>query len=316
MTDLIDGVTVLSITYNHEQFVGKAIESFLMQRTTFPVKILIHDDASTDDTANIVRRYASNNNRIEAILQDENQYSNGIPIILDILIPRIKTKYFALCEGDDYWIDENKLQKQYNAMNAHPEVDLCAHAFEIRDAPSDELLSIECRSDQETILSAEAAILGEGGFVGTNTLMFRTEAFAHIPSFLSVISHDYALQIFGSLRGGILYLPDVMSAYRRGVPGSFTTRIHRNTKMQIDYTARKTRMLYELDRNTEGKYHGPVEGVLLLYEVLESRTARENITSLRTHAAGFRYLKVKDQAAVLIKCLCPLILRLKRRLSA
>jgi len=124
-------VSICSITYNHEPFIRECIEGFLMQKTTFPVEILLHDDASTDNTANIIREYeAKYPNIIKPIYQSENQYSQGIGISMTYQFPRAKGKYIALCEGDDYWTDPLKLQKQVDFLEANPEYSLCVGGFE------------------------------------------------------------------------------------------------------------------------------------------------------------------------------------------
>ncbi|MDN5307379.1 MAG: hypothetical protein PWP16_742 [Eubacteriaceae bacterium] len=125
-------VSISCITYNHENFIRDAIEGFLMQRTTFPVEILIHDDASTDKTAEIVREYEQKFPQlIKPIYQTENQYSKGKKISATYNYPRAKGKYIALCEGDDYWTDPLKLQKQVDFMEANPEYGMCYTSFNI-----------------------------------------------------------------------------------------------------------------------------------------------------------------------------------------
>lgn len=109
-------VSIICTAYNHGKFIKNALEGFLMQKTTFTFEILIHDDASTDNTANIIREYEKKYpNIIKAIYQKENQYSKGkIPTIF--LYEKAKGKYLAFCEGDDYWTDENKLERQVNFL--------------------------------------------------------------------------------------------------------------------------------------------------------------------------------------------------------
>ena len=102
-------VTISCITYNHEKFIAQAIEGFLMQKTNFEIEILIHDDASTDNTASIIREYEKNDSRIKVIYQSENQFSKGVKPSLKFLWPIARGKYIALCEGDDYWTDPYKL---------------------------------------------------------------------------------------------------------------------------------------------------------------------------------------------------------------
>jgi len=110
-------VSICCITYNHEVFIRDAIEGFLMQKTSFPIEILIHDDASTDNTANIIREYENKfPDIIKPIYQLENQYSRGVSISVTYQFPRAKGKYIALCEGDDYWTDPLKLQKQVDFL--------------------------------------------------------------------------------------------------------------------------------------------------------------------------------------------------------
>ena len=127
-------VSIRCITYNHVNFIRDAIEGFLMQETTFPVEILIHDDASTDGTTEIVRDYeAIYPQLIKAIYQTENQYSKGNKPG-QFLRPLLRGKYNAVCEGDDYWTDRAKLQLQADYLELHPECVISGHDSIVIDA--------------------------------------------------------------------------------------------------------------------------------------------------------------------------------------
>jgi glycosyltransferase involved in cell wall biosynthesis len=126
-------VSIRCVTYNHVHFIRDAIEGFLMQETTFPVEILIHDDASTDGTADIVREYeAKYPQLIRPIYQTENQYSQGNKAS-QIMRALQRGKYIAVCEGDDYWADPKKLQIQVSYLEAHPECVISGHDHTIID---------------------------------------------------------------------------------------------------------------------------------------------------------------------------------------
>ena len=118
-------VSVKCMTYNQEKYIGQCIDGFLMQKTSFPFEILIHDDCSTDNTTDIVLAYAKKFPKIiKPILEDENQYSKHDGSHHKKIDAAIKGKYIALCEGDDYWIDENKLQMQVDFLEKNPEYGL------------------------------------------------------------------------------------------------------------------------------------------------------------------------------------------------
>ena len=122
-------VSICVLTYNHENFVKEAIESFLMQRVNFDIEIVIHDDASTDQTQAILKKYDNDYpNLFKLLLQSENQKSKlGGGMGPRFNYPRAKGKYIALCEGDDYWTDPLKLQKQVDFLEGNPEYGICAH---------------------------------------------------------------------------------------------------------------------------------------------------------------------------------------------
>jgi len=123
-------VSVFCTTYNHEAYIKEAIEGFLIQKTTFPIEVIIHDDASTDKTAEIVRSYAEQYpDKIVAILQKNNQFTNGIDVYKAFIWPRARGKYIALCEGDDYWTDPYKLQKQVDFLEKNRSFTFCVHRY-------------------------------------------------------------------------------------------------------------------------------------------------------------------------------------------
>jgi len=115
-------VSILCDTFNHEGFIRETLEGFLKQETTFPIEIIVHDDASTDTTAVIVKEFAERYPLIiKPILQTENQYSKKVNFWSDLTFPMAQGKYIALCEGDDYWIDPLKLQKQVDFLENNNE---------------------------------------------------------------------------------------------------------------------------------------------------------------------------------------------------
>ena len=119
-------VSIVSLAYNHAKYIRQCLDGFIMQKTNFAFEVLIHDDASTDGTANIIRDYELKYpNIIKPIYQTENQYQKGVAIGATYLYPRVQGKYIAECEGDDYWTDPFKLQKQVDFMEQHPDYGLC-----------------------------------------------------------------------------------------------------------------------------------------------------------------------------------------------
>lgn len=118
-------VSICSLVYNHAPYLRQCLDGFVMQQTTFPFEVVIHDDASTDGSAAIIREYATRYpNIFVPIYQTENQYSQGKKVSSTFVFPRARGKYIALCEGDDYWTDPLKLQKQVDFLEANPEYGL------------------------------------------------------------------------------------------------------------------------------------------------------------------------------------------------
>lgn len=246
-------VSIICNTYNHKSYIKEALDSFLMQKTDFAFEILIHDDASTDGTAQIVLEYAERfPDVIRAIVQQENQYSKGVRISAYYQYPRARGRFIAICEGDDYWIDDHKLQKQVDALLDNPDVDVCAHQSvkTCNGHIEGYIKPKECNC----IIPVEDVIIGGGGFVATNSLMFRKEALVSETPMKKIISIDYVIQIEGALRGGMLYLSDCMSAYRLNVPGSWSTRMYNNVQKLVNHYYTVEKMLLCLDDYTEHKY--------------------------------------------------------------
>lgn len=119
-------LSIVCHTYNHENYIDQTITSFLKQKTNFPFEIIIHDDASTDNTKLIIEKYQEKYpNIIKTIFQEENKYSKNINIWAEYTFPLCNGKYIAICEGDDYWSDVYKLQKQVDFLEKNTNYVVC-----------------------------------------------------------------------------------------------------------------------------------------------------------------------------------------------
>ena len=125
-TNKLPLVSICCIAYNQQKYIRQALESFLMQRTDFNFEVIIHDDASTDGTTEIIREYESKfPGIIKPIFQTINKYqSEGLNFQFKYVFPKAKGKYITFCEGDDYWIDPLKLQKQVDFLELHKDFGL------------------------------------------------------------------------------------------------------------------------------------------------------------------------------------------------
>jgi glycosyltransferase involved in cell wall biosynthesis len=214
----IDEQIVLSVSclaYNHESFIRDCIEGFLIQRTSFPIEILIHDDASTDGTAAIIAEYATKYPRlIKPIYQTENQLSKGVKVTRVYNTSRAAGAYIALCEGDDYWTDPFKLENQVCFLRENPEYSLIAENSMVQDLVNDkEYVFSEL---PETDLTIEQ-LLGKRIF-GTASTMYRKKIVIDYGPELPV-SGDIGLWCYLATKGKVRYFTRISSVYRRGLQG-------------------------------------------------------------------------------------------------
>ena len=250
-------VSVICNAFNHGKYIRDALNGFVMQKTDFKFEVLVHDDASKDDTADIIREFeAEYPDIIKPIYQTENQYSKNVWITDVYQLRRSKGKYIAICEGDDYWTDPDKLQKQYDALEVHPEIDICVHASTLVNASDGSVSGTVEHGSEVTVIPVEKVIEGGGDFVSTNSIFVRREILTDRRKFVDVCPLDYTYQISGSINGGMLYLPDNMSAYRVSVPGSWSVSNNKNRRGNLNFVKELMAGLKQLDIDTNKKYHG------------------------------------------------------------
>lgn len=217
--ELEEGRPLVSIcceTYNHAKYVRDAIESFLIQKTDFAFEILIHDDASTDGTQDIIKEYcAKYPDLFRPIFQNENQHSKGVKIWGDIQFPRARGKYIALCEGDDYWTDPLKLQKQVDFLESHPDYSMVYTAFHTCDQDgkpfhSDTYQYLLGLSESGDILPKLLSL----NFILTCTICYRKEILESLIYKSSPQSLDYNLFLCAAWEGKLKFLEDYTATYR------------------------------------------------------------------------------------------------------
>ncbi|MDN3437352.1 glycosyltransferase [Planococcus sp. APC 3900] len=248
-------VSIECTSYNHEDYIAEALDSMLMQKTNFAYEILVHDDASTDRTAEIIKSYEQRYpDIIKSICQTENQYSKGVLVEL-VNSERALGKYIAVCEGDDYWTDPDKLQRQVDYMEAHPECSMCVHAAERVSAVTKKTVSSIRPSNKDKIFSVEEVIEGGGELFATNSILYSREKIPEMPEYyLNASIGDYPLVICGALSGTVFYMDRNMSAYRVEVKGSWTDVQVSDVEKKQQHLQAVADMLDEINAYTHFKY--------------------------------------------------------------
>lgn len=262
-------VSITCTTYNQEDYIAKALDSFLMQKTNFRFEIIVHDDASTDKTVEIIKKYESEHpDMFVCIFQDDNQYRKGISSN-EFVLPLVRGKYRAFCEGDDYWTDPLKLQKQVDYMEAHPECSMCVHAAKTISSVGLEQKNVVRPYRQNKACSTDDLLSwGEKMFPSASMLQ-RTEHLKQLPEFyLNAPVGDLAYEVYFSLCGYIYYFDEYMSVYRKNAKGSWTNRTYSSLDMQIQLSKRLKLMYMEADKFSCYNYHKSFIKAIAKYNLL------------------------------------------------
>lgn len=243
-------VTIVCTTYNHEKYIADCFEGFLSQRTNFKYEILVHDDASKDNSASLIREYEHKYPDVfRVICQTENQYSKGVNIWFDILFPMAKGKYIAICEGDDYWIDPLKLQKQVDFMEDHPDYSMCYHNAVSLYVQAHRLHAFDGTLESYDLSFYDAV---HSWRVPTASILFRKKGFKY-PEWLDVIySGDYSLILICSLLGKIHSIGGIRSVYRINTEGTSATA--RLKDKGIFILSQKKKLLESFNKGTNYKF--------------------------------------------------------------
>lgn len=244
-------VSIICNAYNHEKYIRKCLEGLVMQKTGFAFEILVHDDASIDGTAGIIREFEEKYPElVKPVYQTENQYSKSASSVASFQYPRVKGKYIAICEGDDYWTDPLKLQKQYDALEERLDIDMCATKAKKVVANTEKFLGFVEPKNETCVISLNDVIKGGGNYFATCSLFVRKEILLNPYPFKEKINLDYATQISGALRGGVYYINEDMCSYRILSDASWTQSVKKNPSIQINTYKKIIEMLKSLDEFT------------------------------------------------------------------
>ncbi len=314
-------VSVICTAYNHEKFIRSALDGFVMQKTNFRYEVLIHDDASTDNTAKIITEYAQKYPDIFVpVLQTENQYSKGVRVGNTFLMPKAKGKYIAFCEGDDCWTDENKLQLQVDFLETHPDYVACVHNTLIDNILENRSDGLFVQQTEEHDVTFEQTIWGMGTAYQTSSLILRRKYCFELPDFYQLAVSfgfgDWPRAIYLTLSGKVRFLPGVMSTYRRmSGPNCWSIR-NTGVQKQIRVMENSVMMLEAV------KKHLTPEQAELADEVIADKTftkllLQEDYAALKDPQFDkvWQKMPTKQKLKICVKMYLPWLYTLKRKLG-
>jgi glycosyltransferase involved in cell wall biosynthesis len=229
MTDRCVKVSAMITAYNHERFIGAAIEGFLAQKTSFPCELVIVDDCSTDGTREVIRRYWERwPDRIRVIL---NRHNTGGYRALVRGYNACRGQYVAPLDGDDYWVGPDKLQRQADLLDSRPDCAMCFHSVTMiwEDGSREPMVLRPGRIRNAYVLDD----LLETNFIGACSPMYRKGLFAEHPAwfFLTPVA-DWTHHILHARHGSVGYIDEPMGVYRQHGGGVYST-IGRTQRLSI-----------------------------------------------------------------------------------
>lgn len=278
-------VSIWCITYNQIDYIRDAIEGFLAQKTTFPYQIIIHDDASTDGTIEVLKEYERlYPELITVIYEKENIYRkpNRLETINSIKKQYLTGKYVAFCEGDDYWIDSSKLQKQVDYLEVHKDCVMVAHNY-IREYCETGEKVVSNEKIKTGIVTPEQVIVNLEPSLPTASLVIRNELCILEDFFSTCGVGDIPMKFFALTKGYIYYFEDVMCIYRYKAKNSWSSTFHNKGLYIYQHMIRLIAFMYEYNKYTESKYKKFIKRrirffmVILLDMFYEKRDKHENV---------------------------------------
>jgi len=262
-------VSICCLAFNHEKYIRQALDSFLAQETNFDFEILVHDDCSTDSTPKILKEYAKKYPKIvKPIFEKENQFSKGVDVF-KFFYPEIKGDYVAECEGDDFWSDKTKLQKQFDALEAHKDCDSSVHI--VSTCKEDGSYNKQVKPSKKYGLNKDMIItndeLAKLLFIkASGKCPFQTSCFFYrkkvIDDFVCKnwsierrINYDINRSKSFLLFGNTYYINEPLSTYRVDSESSLSNASKKDSTIR---TGEMNNLLMEdikFDEYTNGKYH-------------------------------------------------------------
>lgn len=259
-------VTVLCLAYNHKKYIRQCLDGILSQKTNFRYEVIIHDDASTDTTTDIIKEYQiAFPEIINPVFQKQNQHKLGkkLPdIYREILYPRVRGKYIAYCECDDFWGSEDKLQLQVNVMEENEKCNLCLHCVRtISEEGIPENIRYPELSVPEGWIEQREFFRGltDGKFFHTSSFLCRSEVIKKlcndIPEFYKIsYVDDVPLLLYMGYLGGVWYIDKEMSYYRRNSEGSWTATRAKSVDKIIESKQELIELYRLFNQYSNGKY--------------------------------------------------------------
>ena len=259
-------VSVFCLAYNHEDYIARSLDSMVCQKTDFEYEIFVHDDASTDRTADILREYeARYPDKIRGYYETENQYYNpNLHPTRDLLVPLSSGEFFAFCECDDSWEDPLKLQRQVDFLRDHPDYTMCVHTAYKHIVGTDKAEDQVYPAVSEDRDYDAAEIIRHGaGMFATNSFMLRREAYVDPPACFKMQDFsDYTILMYAAFQGKVRCLAQPMSRHNEGVKDSWTVRIWNDPERHAAHQKEMIGLLERIDSWYEGKYHEAFAGAI------------------------------------------------------
>ncbi len=289
--DVLPIVSVCCTTFNQKKYIEQCIDSFLSQKTRFPVEIIIHDDASTDGTSEIIACYQSRfPTLIKPIFQDENQFSKGV-WVNRYCFEEARGKFIAICHGDDFWTDSDKLQRQVEVL-LRIDADICGHPAKEIDADGTERGSTTgYRVDEITHFDASELMRGDGNMLPYGSIMMTEAASTNMLRYMPPVRFHTGTQLLGALRNGLVVMPQIMSVYRKDVPGSTTEILLGDLEKTTNTIVRKVGVVKFLRTLYSSEYWKELDRMLVrqFISIDPLTNPRQGLSILKVILSGERF---------------------------